>query len=217
MKKILIFFGPPGSGKGTQAKKIVEKFGYAHISTGDLLRNLMKHEDISVPEAQALEEMKQGKLAPDWLIYKLAFQEMEKNFSVGKGVVLDGAVRNVAQAEEYQRFFIEKKMAEEVLVLEIMLTDEESFQRLAGRRVCATCGEIIPGFQSAIVNCSKCGGELVVRADDADNVVKKRIEIQGNASLSPIREYYQGLGLWHSIDGQQSIEQVSALIEKILC
>ena len=123
--------GPPGSGKGTQAKKIATRYGYTHISTGDLLRTLQKSQMIVPDEQQALEEMKAGRLVPDWLIYRLAFRAIETSLAGGKGVVLDGAIRNVPQAEAYDRFFVEKHLADEVFVLEI---DRETLERRLAAR-----------------------------------------------------------------------------------
>ena len=216
MKKILIFLGPPGSGKGTQAKKISAKYNYGHISTGDLLRKLQASNDIEEDEAKALEEMKGGRLVPDWLIYRLAFKEAENYLNSGRGIVLDGAIRNVPQAGMFQEYFIGKNLAKEVLALEIALTDEESFNRLTKRRVCEECGEIIPWLPQFynIKNCPKCGGELVNRADDSEAVIRKRIVEQGNETLDPIRNYYQDLGLLKIVDGMKSIEEVEKEISE---
>ena len=137
MKKILIFLGPPGSGKGTQAKKIAEKYNYGHISTGDLLRALQTKKKLTTEEKIALEQMKQGQLADDEIIYSLVFKEIDRYLKNGQGVVLDGTIRKVSQAQKFQEYFTAKKMADEALAVEIALPDEESFIRLAGRRVCS--------------------------------------------------------------------------------
>ena len=107
MKKIIILLGVPGSGKGTQAKKIAERYGYRHISTGELLRTLESDPSASADDKAKLAEMKGGKLVSDELIYKLAFAEIKKNVQADTGVVLDGAIRSVAQAVGYQKFFME--------------------------------------------------------------------------------------------------------------
>lgn len=216
MKKIIIFLGPPGSGKGTQAKKIVDKFGYGHISTGDLLRKLQKQVGVALDEKEALESMKEGKLVPDWLIYRLAFKAIESNIDEGKGVVLDGAIRNVAQAEEYHKFFNQKAVEKEVEVIEVTMPDEESFGRLAGRKMCEKCGEIVPKFLAESGVCSKCGSNLITRPDDSEEIVRKRLEEQGNAAITPIREYYIELGMYVAVDGMKSIEEVESEIEGLL-
>lgn len=218
MKKIIILIGPPGSGKGTQAKKFANKLNYGHISTGDLLRALASDSDIAPDEQTALKEMKEGKLVPDWLIYRLVFREIEKYLSKGRGVVLDGAIRNLEQAKEYQKFFEEKNLSQEVLAVEISLTDEESFNRLTKRRMCASCGEIIPYLASTknLTACPKCGGQLITRPDDEEKVIKERIIEQGNTALKPILDYYLALGLLKRVDGMKDIEGVEKEIEKVL-
>lgn len=217
MKKIIIVIGPPGSGKGTQAKRIAKKYGYGHISTGDLLRKVSMSKELSQDEARALEAMKAGQLVSDEIIYKLAFAEIEKHFAIGVGVVLDGAIRSVAQAQAYQDFFEKKGYTNEVLVLDIALSDTEAFVRLTSRRICSHCGEIIPaGTTRHYSVCPKCAGELVTRSDDNADVVKKRIEAQGNTPLLPIRNWYEDRGLLVMIDGAAPIEAVEENIENIL-
>ena len=108
MQKIIILIGPPGSGKGTQARKIADKYNYGHISTGDLLRAIVANGSADEKETQALEEMKKGGLVPSWLIYRLAFREIDKYINKDQGVVLDGAIRSVEQADHYQNHFKDK-------------------------------------------------------------------------------------------------------------
>jgi len=218
MKKILIFIGPPGSGKGTQAKILAKKYGYKHISTGDLLRALANDQQADQKEKQALEEMKNGKLVPDWLIYSLAFKEIKKNLQNNVGVVLDGAVRSLDQAQEYQKFFSENGWQEELLAIEVSLSDEESFNRLTKRRICSQCGEIIPWLPGTkdLVSCPKCKGELVYRQDDSEDVIKKRIEEQGNQTLQPILDFYSHLGVLQSVDGMKNIEEVEKEIQLVV-
>src|SRR3989338_3440124 len=123
MKKIIILLGVPGSGKGTQAKRLCERYGYAHISTGDLLRKLEQDPRADVEDKQKLTAMRAGKLVSDDLIYKLVFREIQTSMSQGKGVVLDGAIRSVEQAKTYQTFFVEQGWDDEVLAIEIALSD----------------------------------------------------------------------------------------------
>lgn len=218
MKKIIILLGVPGSGKGTQAKRLAEKYGYEHISTGDLLRALSKDKNADAKEKQALEDMKTGKLVPDWLVYKLTFRAIEKQLNQGRGVVLDGAIRSLDQAREYQKFFEEKKLEKEVLAIEVALSDEESFNRLTKRRVCAKCGELIPWLLTTknLNVCPKCGGELIMRQDDDEKVIRNRIVEQGNGALEPIAEYYDGLGLLERVDGERDIGDVEEEIKNVL-
>lgn len=217
MKKIIIMLGPPGSGKGTQAKLLAEQHGYGHLSTGDLLRSLAKQTELEPDEAEALKEMRAGRLVPDWLIYKLAFAAADRYLQKGAGVVFDGAIRSVPQAKVYQEYFIGKNLQNEVLALEITLPDEESLVRLSDRRVCASCGAIVPSANiPANHMCVRCGGALEKRADDSPVVVKKRLAEQGNAAIEPLRVYYTELGVYKSVDGREAVTEVSRQIDAIL-
>lgn len=218
MNKIIIMIGPPGSGKGTQAKKIAAKYGYNHISTGDLLRALATQPDLNAIEKEAVEQMKLGKLVPDALIYQLVFDKIIDEINAGRGVVLDGAIRNLEQAQGFQKFFEEKNLTEEVLALEIFLSDKDSFDRLTKRRVCVQCGEIIPWLPTTknLKSCPKCGGELQTRQDDDPKIIEERIKKQGNAVLSPIINFYKDLGVLVKVDGDQAIEDVEKDIAKAL-
>ncbi len=191
MKKVIILLGVPGSGKGTQAKKLAANFGYTHISTGDLLRALEADPAGDPTDKQKLADMKAGKLVSDDLIYKLSFAAIETSLQQGKGVVLDGAIRSVAQAERYQEFFWEKHV--EAVAIEIALSDEEIMRRMQSR---------IASGQA--------------RADDTPEILQKRIATQGNTALRPIAEYYNGLGMLETVDGLKTIDEVFESIVKIL-
>jgi adenylate kinase len=218
MKKIIILMGVPGSGKGTQAKKIAEKYNYGHISTGDLLRALDADKNADPEDKQMLADMKAGKLVSDKLIYKLTFREIEKYLNQDKGVVLDGAIRNLDQAKQYQDFFASKNVADEVLVIEVALSDKESFDRLTKRRMCVACGEIIPWIPATydLTSCPKCGGEIKPRQDDKEEVVKKRIVEQGNGAIAGILNYYEGLNVLKRVDGALPIEEVEKEIDIVI-
>lgn len=191
MEKVIIMIGPPGSGKGTQAKKIADKYGYEHISTGDLLRNLRKNPGITIKEKGILDKvLKDGGLAPDDLIYRLTFAQIKKDLQEKNGVVLDGAVRNLKQAKDFHKFFEENHLS--VLVLYISLTDEEIFERLAKRKM------------------------LESRDDDDPEVIKERIKTQGTEALAPILKFYKSEDVLLEINGDQSIEDVEKNINKIL-
>ncbi len=194
MKKMIILLGVPGSGKGTQAKKLCETVGYRHISTGDLLRALDADPNGDIEDKKTLQAMKEGKLVSNELICKVTIAEMDKYFAVGTGVVLDGAVRTVDQAKAYHDYAQQKGIAPEEIAIEIALTDDTIKERLQIR------------FAS---------GEG--RADDAsDAVIQKRIEEQGNAAIAPIREYYKSIGKLVQVDGQPPIEEVTAQIHDAL-
>lgn len=194
MKKIIIFLGVPGSGKGTQAMRLVEKHGYTHISTGDLLRALAKDDHADPADKAALKAMQEGGLVADSLIYKLAFRAIEDSLKQGKGVLLDGAIRNVSQARAYHEFFAEHQLLDEVLVLEIHIDDALVMERLMARK--------------------NVSGET--RADDDPEVMKQRIAKQGNASVAPILDYYEAFGILQTVDGSMTIDEVTEAIETVL-
>lgn len=216
--RVLIILGVPGSGKGTQAKRLAATYGYVHISTGDLLRALAADASALAEDKQFLADMKAGKLVADTFIYKLAFAAIDRAFADGKGVVLDGAIRNVSQAEKYDEFFRERGVDNSVLAISISLSDEASFERLTKRKVCSQCGAIVPYMASTKDQtvCAACGGALVVREDDNPTVIQERIEKQGNTALQPILSYYETSGHLKSVNGEQTIEQVATDIDRLL-
>lgn len=225
MKKVIILMGVPGSGKGTQAKKIAKKYNYGHISTGDLLRALDADPNGDAEDKKKLAQMKAGRLVSDDLIYKLAFREIDKYLDSNKGVVLDGAIRNVEQAKKYQEYFVKKNLGKEILVIEVALSDESSYNRLTKRKVCSgrtplgsACGFILPYSpeNELKTDCPECNAKLIIRADDNPETIKKRIVEQGNTAIKPILDYFDGLGVLVSVDGEPAIEEVEREIEKML-
>jgi adenylate kinase len=218
MKKIIILLGIPGSGKGTQARKLSTAYGYGHISTGDLLRALDADPNADPKDKEMLEAMKRGDLVADELIYKLAFREIETYVDKGDGVVLDGAIRNVEQAKRYQDFFASKGLENDVIVIDILLDDETAWKRMTKRKVCEDCGHIIPYSVDNELKktCSECGGRLTIRKDDNPETIKKRLKEQGNDALRPILDFYRGLGILETVDGSQSIDKVDEDVTSIL-
>ncbi|MCF6276797.1 MAG: nucleoside monophosphate kinase [Candidatus Magasanikbacteria bacterium] len=190
MKKIIILLGIPGSGKGTQAKLIAENYSYTHISTGNLFRAILADENADGKIVKAVEGIKDGKMVADEIVYKLAFAEIEKKMNESDGVVLDGAIRNLEQAEAYDRFFKEKGWQNDIMAVEIELTDEIATERLLKRHE--------------------------GREDDKKDVILKRMEDQGNAKIRPIVNYYKKIDILKVVDGSKNIEEVTKSINKVL-
>jgi len=218
MKKIVILFGVPGSGKGTQAKLLAKEYGYRHISTGDLFRVLENDPNAASEEKEALATMKAGGLVPSWLVYCLAFRAIENGIKENRGVILDGAIRSVEQAIEYDKFFVSKGWSKEILAIVLHLNDQEALLRLTKRKICNKCGDIIVWSKETSDNtvCKKCGGELVARADDAKEAAMNRLESQGNKVLGPILEHYEKNGRLASVDGSATIEKINKELNLVL-
>ncbi|MBI5022978.1 MAG: nucleoside monophosphate kinase [Candidatus Magasanikbacteria bacterium] len=217
--KILVFMGPPGSGKGTQAKRLGAFLNFKHISSGDLVRRILASDTVDQEEKKEVEKSRQGLLVADWLIYKLVFKEIEKNLQIGHGVILDGVIRNLEQAEDFFKFFTEKKWLKEVKIVWISLSDAEAMERLTKRRVCSKCNEIVAYSLETkdLSACLKCGGELIVRPDDNVETLTKRLKIQGTAAQQPILEFFRNSGVpVVEIDGRSAIEKVLEDIKQVV-
>ena len=192
--QVIILLGAPGSGKGTQAVRMAERYNLGHISTGNLLRAADGAPDTSKEDQDKIDAMKRGNLVADELIYKLAFAEIEKYFDKGQGVILDGAIRTVSQAQAYEEFFDDQGVADKTIVLEIAIPDEMSLTRLLGRA-------------------EQTGG---AREDDKEEIMRERIELQGNAAIAPLREFYESLGILEIIDGKPPINEVEQAIVDVI-
>ncbi len=218
MKKIIILFGVPGSGKGTQAKLLAKRYNYQHISTGDLFRALENDPQAKPEEKEAIKVMKNGGLVQDWLVYQLAFKAIEEGVKNSGGVVLDGTIRTIQQAQAFDEFFEKKNWKDDSLAVVLRLNDEESLNRLTKRKICSKCGDIISWDKKLenVLLCKKCGGELIVRVDDNPEAVNKRLESQGNKVLEPILDYYRQSHRLVGIDGMGTIKQISNELNFIL-
>jgi adenylate kinase len=190
----LIFVGPQGSGKGTQAKLVAEKFGLCHVSSGDLLRGV---EGALKVEVDAV--MSDGKLVGDDLMVKILKERL-----IGKdcenGFILDGFPRNLKQAE----------MLDEIVridrVVEIVISDEEAVRRVCGRRNCSKCGEIYNVWtkKSKVEGaCDVCGGDLVAREDDNEEALRERLRIY-HEETERVLDRYASV----SVDGSRSVDRV---------
>ena len=199
----LIFVGPQGSGKGTQAKMIAEKFGLCHISIGDLLRGAKGKMKKKIDEV-----MNAGKLVLDKFVEELLLEKVSGN-ECAKGYILDGYPRNVKQLDFFEKNFDVDK------VFEISISDDESVKRISGRRSCSKCGAIfnVSSFPKPKVDgvCDSCGGKLIKRKDDNEKALRERLEIYHEETESILKMHDSV-----KIDGEQSIEKVFEDIVKVL-
>ncbi|MFP3920363.1 MAG: adenylate kinase [Dichotomicrobium sp.] len=207
----IILIGPPGSGKGTQAKLLEEKHGLKQLSSGDMLRAAVSEgSDIG---QKAKSYMEAGELVPDDLVVEVVTDQIEK---LGEqGFILDGFPRNVHQAEVLDDM-LDKAGRKIDRVLVVNVSDDVLVDRIAGRFTCATCGE---GYHDKFKRpktdgvCDKCGGtEFDRRPDDNAETVRNRLEVY-HQQTKPLIDYYRDQGKVRVIDGEQSIEDVTKALE----
>lgn len=201
----LIFLGPPGAGKGTQAVKIAQSFQIAHISTGDMLRAEMREGTKLGNEAKDLIE--RGELVPDDVILGMVKNRIQKE-DCKNGFLFDGFPRTIAQAEALEQ------ISAIDYVINIEVPAETLIKRISGRRMCAGCGAGYHVSTYADANCN-CGAELYQREDDKEETVRNRLVVY-ERSTKPLIEYYTGKGLLHTVNGNADIDVVDAAIRAVL-
>ncbi|MCO6186375.1 adenylate kinase [Rhizobium sp. L1K21] len=211
----LILLGPPGAGKGTQAQRIVEKYGIPQLSTGDMLRAAVAAQTEIGKQAKAL--MDAGKLVSDDVVIGIVSERIDAD-DCAKGFILDGFPRTLAQADATEAMLARKGVSLDK-VIEIRVEDEVLAQRIAGRYTCANCGT---GYHDTNLKpkvegvCDKCGStEFKRRPDDNAETVMTRLQAYYKET-SPLIGYYYAKGKLVSIDGMAAIEDVTAEIDKIL-
>lgn len=206
----LIFLGPPGAGKGTQASIISKKLGIPTISTGDMLRAAVK-EGTEIGK-QAKSFMDAGKLVPDSVIIGIVAERVEKPDCV-QGYILDGVPRTLAQAQALEDAGIRFDH-----VVSIETTDQVVTQRLEGRRVCPDCGatfHVTSNPPKAEGICDACGQALIQRHDDEAETIANRLKIY-HEETEPLKEFYQQRGLLRLVEDTGSIESVNSRIMTVL-
>lgn len=206
----LVFLGAPGAGKGTQAKKLVEKYVIPQISTGDLLRAAVAAGTALGKEAKSC--MDKGELVPDSVVLGMV-EERLKQDDCKKGYILDGFPRNTAQAEALDKMLAALNMQLEAAV-SVDVPFDDLMKRLTGRRTCKSCGQMYNIYFNAPQKngiCDKCGGELFQRDDDKEETIKKRLDVY-TAQTAPLFDYYKNKGILKSVDGTGSIDDIFANI-----
>ncbi|MDR1781916.1 MAG: adenylate kinase [Bacilli bacterium] len=210
----IIFMGPPGAGKGTQSDFIIEKYHIPHIATGDMFRAALKNETALGLEAKKY--MDAGKLVPDEVTINIVKERLQED-DTKDGFLFDGFPRTIAQAKALDEML--SGMNRNIdLVINIDVPFDTLLKRLSGRRICKSCGasyhvEFNPSKVEGV--CDKCGGELYTRSDDNEESARVRLETYTNET-KPLIAYYQEKGLYHEVNGLQSVEDVFNDIAKII-
>ncbi len=210
----LVLLGPPGAGKGTQAKMLVAHYQIPQISTGDILRQAVKDGTALGKEAKTY--MDQGTLVPDDLIVNL-IRERIKADDCRNGYIFDGFPRTVAQAEALDAMLDELSTSLDA-VISIEVPEEEVVKRLSGRRTCKNCGALYhviynPSAKEGV--CDKCGGELYQRDDDNEATIRQRLAVY-TEQTEPLIAYYTKKGILKPVPGTGKPEEIFAAILKAL-
>ena len=198
----VIFLGPPGAGKGTQAVRVCERLGIPQISTGDILRRAMRE---GTPTGLAAKSyVDKGQLVPDSVVIDIVRERLAQEDCAG-GYLLDGFPRTVPQAEALAGF------AAIDAVIDIEVSDEKLIERLSGRRVCPACGGTYHVSHLKGETCERCGGQLIQRDDDKAETVLSRLSVY-HAQTAPLIDYYDARGLLRKVDGSAPMDDCFSAI-----
>jgi len=203
----LIFLGPPGAGKGTQAREVSRHFSIPQISTGDMLREAARNQTPLGLAAKA--KMEAGELVPDEIVCGIVEERISQP-DCRRGFILDGFPRTLAQAEFVDRM-LRAKGKGEPLVIDIKVDEDLLLKRLTGRRICPLCGEIYNVyFNPPKVDglCDKDGGKLWQRPDDEEDAIRQRL-VEYEMQTRPLIDYYREKGLLKEVDGNREPESIT--------
>jgi adenylate kinase len=202
----VVFFGPPGAGKGTQARLLEQKFGACQVSTGEILRRAAREQ--SALGKQAADYLDRGDLVPDQVMVRLVAERLREP-DCRSGFILDGFPRTLAQADELEQMLDGTGLALESALC-LQASNDVIIKRLSGRRTCKQCGSLHhlvfnPPARPGI--CDRCAGELYQREDDREKMIAARLRVY-EKQTAPLKEYYRKRGLLKEIDGVGSVEEV---------
>ena len=210
----IILLGPPGAGKGTQAKKLTQAFAIPQISTGDMLRAAVKNGTALGKQAKAF--MDAGGLVPDEVVIGIVKERLAEP-DCGKGFILDGFPRTIPQAEALDR--VTKELGKEIrFVLSLEVDQNDLMERLCGRRTCTGCGAMYHvkfNPPKAEGKCDKCGTALIQRDDDKEATITNRLA-NYNKATAPLLDYYRNTGKIRSVMASGEIDAIYTEIVKIL-
>jgi len=210
----IILLGAPGSGKGTQAKKMTTSFAIPQISTGDMLREAVKNGTEMGRKAKVF--MDQGGLVPDDVVIGIVGDRLREK-DCDKGFILDGFPRTIPQAQALDRTV--KELGKEITsVLSLEVDEEEIMERLSGRRTCSGCGAMYHvrfNPPKAEGRCDKCAGTLLQRDDDKEETIRTRL-VNYKKSTEPLIEYYRKTGKVHAVKASGDIDAIFDVISRIL-
>ncbi len=210
----IILLGPPGAGKGTQAKRIEEEFGIPQLATGDILRLAIREGTEWGKRAEPF--VREGQLVPDEVVIGVVKERLSRD-DVRRGFILDGFPRTLRQAEALEEMLKELCMAIDA-VLYFDIPAEELVRRLSARRVCENCQtpyNLISSPPRSDEVCDRCGGKLVQRPDDTPEVIRKRLAVY-EEQTRPLVEFYARKGLLVTVPASGSIEETYARVKELL-
>jgi adenylate kinase len=211
--RAVIFLGPPGAGKGTQAKQVAQEYGVPHISTGDMFREHVSRGTPLGLRAKAI--MERGELVPDDLVLSMV-EERISRLDCADGFILDGFPRTLPQAQRLDEILGRCKV--QPLVVHFVVDQNQLIRRLTGRRTCGICGEIYNVYDhppKVAGRCDRDGGELVQRPDDREEVIAERLAAY-ERQTRPLVDYYRGRGVLKDVDGMASPEAVTKDVLELL-
>jgi adenylate kinase len=210
----IVFLGAPGSGKGTQAQRLMADFSMVQISTGDLLRAAVSSGSAMGLKAKAA--MDAGELVTDEIVLGIIRDRLQQG-DVEQGFVLDGFPRNLAQAQALEEVLTEVGQPLDAVLL-LNVDFEILMKRLTGRRTCSVTGKLLNIYfsdQAELDACTNAGGELVQRADDNEETIGNRLQVY-RAQTEPLVDYYRGLTLLKTVDGEGAVDEVYGRIKSAL-
>jgi adenylate kinase len=199
----VVFMGPPGAGKGTQAERFAREHGIPKISTGDILREAVAFQTPLGQKAKAV--MDRGDLVGDDLIIPIVRERLARPDAL-RGFVLDGFPRTVPQAKALDEMLVDRGP---LIVVEIQVPDDELVRRVVSRRICSSCGRTVSAFGegAALERCANCGGPLVSRSDDSEAVVRDRLKVYWRET-QPMIAFYHTRPTYRAVNGAQAPERV---------